>query len=166
MNPDQASETPTPTGSGDAARVATWFVVKLVVLTLLLGLGEALLMQQSRKGAEAEWLFLFREAVATCGAWLAGLLDSNVSRDSVAILGNSMQLVVSLECTALFAKALFCAAAIAYPATWRHRLIGCVVGVIGVAVLNVLRIAMLFQPWIRSTTSPLERSSYLFGIGG
>ncbi len=141
-----------PAPPNDAARVATLFVVKLVVLTLLLGFGEAYLMQQSRQGGEGDWVFGLREFVSRAVAALAHLFDARVQRDSVTIFGTGMQLVVSIECTALFAKALFCAAAIAYPARWRERLVGCVAGVFGVAGLNILRIAglVLISGWIPS----------------
>jgi exosortase/archaeosortase family protein len=118
-------------------------VVKLVVLTLALGLGEAYLMQLSRTGDEPELIFQLREFVARAGAAIAMAFDDDVSRDSVMIRGKQMQLIVSVECTALFAKALFCAAALSYPAKWRYRLAGCVIGLIGVALLNILRVAGL-----------------------
>lgn len=129
--------------SGDAGRAATGFVIKLVVMTLALGLGEALLMQQSRTGAEPDWLFQLRETVAAIAVRVALLFDDDVRLESVMIFGRQMQLIVSVECTALFAKALFCAAAIAFPARWTHRIVGCCVGLIGVAALNILRIAGL-----------------------
>lgn len=151
MNPDSATPTPQVDGR-DAARTATWFVVKLVVLTLALGFGEAYLMQRSQSGGEPDWLFQYREWVAAAGAWLARLMDARVKLESVTIHGASMDLIVSIECTALFAKALFCAAAIAYPAGWHERMIGFVVGIVGVAILNVLRIAglILIANWAPS----------------
>ena len=62
-----------------AARTATLFVVKLVSLTLLLGFGEALLMQQSREGNEGDWLFALREFVAGAGAFFKNTFDSTLN---------------------------------------------------------------------------------------
>lgn len=140
--PNPSSE-PQISPGGDAGRAATWFVIKLVVLTLVLGFGEAILMQKSHDGGEGEWLFRLREFVAWSGATLAGVFDSRVTRESVLISGAGPDLIVSVECTALFATALYCAAAIAYPARWRERWVGFAVGLVGVAILNVLRIAGL-----------------------
>ncbi len=149
MSPDEP-QAPTPPQPTDAARLATWFVIKLVILTLLLGFGEAYLMHLSRQGGGGEWLFQLRVLVAWAGAGLAGLFDSSIERDSVTIISTSYQLIVSVECTALFAKALFCAAAIAYPARWRHRMVGFVIGILGVTLLNILRVAglVLIAEWI------------------
>jgi exosortase/archaeosortase family protein len=140
--PDQQTPQP-PTTQQNPGTAATAFVFKLVALTLLLGLAEAYIMQLSRQGREPDFVFHLREAVATLGATLAHVFDSRVQHDSVIITGKSLQLIVSVECTALFAKSLFCAAAIAYPTAWKYRAVGCVIGLLGVFMLNVFRIAGL-----------------------
>ncbi len=151
MTDDQQTETSGPPPN-DAARVATTFVIKLVALTLLLGFGEAYIMQLSQSGREPDWVFGLRELVASAGAWLAGLVHSDVGLDSVTISTGGPHLIVSVECTALFAKALFCAAAIAYPARWRDRFLGFAIGLIGVTILNILRVAglVLISDWYPS----------------
>lgn len=117
-------------------RVATVFVIKLVVLTLLAGLGEAYLHR-------ARWGQVLQDTVAAVAASLARVFADSVERQGNEITAASHSLVVTLECTALFAQGLFCAAVVAFPATWRVRAAGVVVGVVGVAVLNVLRVAGL-----------------------
>ncbi len=150
MATDQEQERGDPPPANDAARIATMFVIKLVVLTLLLGFGEAYIMQLSQSGEEPDWVFGLRELVAGTAAWLAGGFDARVELDSVTISAGAMHLIVSVECTALFAKALFCAAAIAYPARWRDRIVGFAIGIAGVTILNILRVAglVLISLWL------------------
>ena len=123
--------------------MATMFVIKLVVFTLALGFGEAYLHQ-------INWGGFLQAAVASVAGWLASVFDGGITYQDNVIFATDQTLMVTLECTALFAKGLFCAAAIAYPCTWRARLIGCVVGIVGVGALNVLRISglVLIAQWV------------------
>ncbi len=112
------------------------FVVKLVVMALLLGFGEAYL-------AHIEWGMGLQTTIATVAGAIAQLFDGSIKRVGHQMLSGDTSLIVSLECTALYATALFCAATIAYPARWVDRGIGLLVGVIGVAMLNVVRLVVL-----------------------
>jgi len=123
-----------PRGS-DAGRQATGFVVKLVVLTLLVGLGESQLHKMG-------WGHQFQSTVARVSSRLAGLVSDRVTLDGNKIKGG-LPLQVTIECTALYATGLFLAAVIAFPCPWRARLVGFVVGVVGVAAINIVRIAGL-----------------------
>ncbi len=137
---------PPPSGSPpshDPARAATGFVVKLVILTLLVGFGESYLHQIG-------WGESFQVFVAKMGAGLARIFDSDIVREGREIDTDGPPLLVTLECTALFATGLFCAAVIAYPCSWRARLFGIFVGIFGVAIVNVLRITglVIIAHWI------------------
>ena len=125
--------------------MATMFVIKLVVFTLALGFGEAYLHQ-------INWGGFLQNGVTHVAGWLVSLFDSTITYQGNIIFASDRMLLVTLECTALFAKGLFCAAAIAFPCTWRARLVGCVVGTVGVAILNVLRISglALIAQWVPS----------------
>jgi exosortase/archaeosortase family protein len=127
------AETPPP---DDAGRVATMFVVKLLGFALVLGFGEAYLKS-------IQWGLSFQEAVAAVAVGISRVFDSGIHREGNQITGAHAILIVSLECTAVYAKALFCSAAIAFPARWRERLIGCVIGIVGVAALNIFRLVVL-----------------------
>ena len=135
MNRENPS-TPKPPTPPNPGRVATTFVVKLVVLTLLVGFAEGYLHQAGR----GQWL---QNMVTTVVAGLVSLFDSSVHAEDDQILGHGPILLVTLQCTAVFAKGLFCAAVIAYPCPWRARLVGLVVGLVGVAIVNILRIVSL-----------------------
>lgn len=142
MDSQQRATSGPPSGQ-DAGRMATMFVIKLVVFTLALGFGEAYLHQINWGGFLQDW-------VASVAGRLASMCDSSITREGNIIFAKDQMLLVTLECTALFAKGLFCAAAIAFPCTWRARLLGCVVGIVGVGILNVLRISglVLIAQWV------------------
>ena len=133
---DQAPQPPDAHRSRDAGRAATGFVLKLVILTLLVGFAESYLHQIG-------WGESFQVWVAKLGGGLASIFTSDIVRTGREIDTDGPPLIVTLECTALFATGLFCAAAIAYPCSWRARLYGLIVGVVGVGAVNILRIAFL-----------------------
>lgn len=131
--------------SRDAGRAATGFVLKLVILTLLVGFVESYLHQIG-------WGESFQVWVAKLGGGLASIVDSDIVRTGREIDTDGPPLIITLECTALFATGLFCAAAIAYPCSWRARLFGLFVGVVGVGIVNILRVAglVIIAHWVPS----------------
>ena len=144
MSP-QEQKTTAPVNASDPARLATAFVIKLVVLGMVVGLAEAYLHMIGW----GEWL---QHGVASVSWRLASLFTPELRLNGVDIIGGEQLLAVTLECTALFPKGLFCVAVIAYPAGWRMRIVGLVMGIVGVAILNVVRIAglALISLWIPS----------------
>lgn len=134
--PPPASSPPPP------GRMATLFVVKLLVLTLLVGFGEASLHRavSQRRLAAIE---TYQAAIAGAAAYLARPFDLAVRLDGQFIYGGEKVLRVTLECTALFAQGLFMAAVVAFPAPWRARMVGIALGIVGVGILNILRIGGL-----------------------
>ncbi len=131
--PPQSPPSPQP---NDAGRVATWFVIKLMVLTLLVGLGEGY-FHQTDSGV---WL---QDGVASVSTWLVRLFDASIVRKENQIISHGPILMVTLQCTAVFAMGLFCSAVIAFPCGWRARLLGVAIGLLGVAVINIVRISGL-----------------------
>jgi len=134
--PPSSPPSPQPSQPTDGGRVATAFVVKLVVLTLLVGLGEGY-FHQTDSGV---WL---QEGVARAATWLVRLLDASIVCKENQILSHGPILKVTLQCTAVFAMGLFCSAVIAFPCGWRDRLVGVAVGLFGVAAVNIVRIVGL-----------------------
>ncbi len=56
---------------------------------------------------------------------------------------NDSSVDVAIECTGIKATAIFCAGVLAFPCAWRVRAAGMVTGLLGVALLNVMRITAL-----------------------
>lgn len=74
---------------------------------------------------------VFDPAVAAAGA----VITSTKTGFSVVILAG---------CNGVEAMIVLVAAIVAYPAPWRHRLVGLVAGVAAIQVLNLVRIVSLF----------------------
>ncbi len=67
--------------------------------------------------------------------------DVFVSGRNLTFHGFSVEIIE--ECTGLFEMLIFLAALISYPATWRSKLIGFVLGIPALYLFNVLRIVFL-----------------------
>ena len=66
-----------------------------------------------------------------------------------AILGNVVRssnfgITVVTACTGIFATALFLVAVLVFPTTWRAKLLGGILGIGGIAVVNVVRLVTLY----------------------
>lgn len=81
-------------------------------------------------------------AVATSAA-LNVLGNHTVVREA-EILSNEFGISVVTACTGLFVTGLFLAAVAAFPTSWRARLVGAGVGLVGLFVVNVVRLASLY----------------------
>jgi exosortase H (IPTLxxWG-CTERM-specific) len=86
--------------------------------------------------------FCLRSYARVAGAVLA-LLDRTVSVSGVEITGR-FPLKIVRSCDASEAMALVVAAILAFPATWRRRLVGIAAGVGAIFVVNVARICGLY----------------------
>jgi len=113
-------------------------VVKLVVLALVVGFVESYLHQ-------IKWGTWLQDFVARVSMAIVTPIMPGLTRDGNEIRGAGPMLMITLQCTALFATGLFCAAVVAFPCTWRSRGIGLVVGVLGVGLVNIVRIVGLIM---------------------
>ena len=80
-----------------------------------------------------------------CGA-LVRMFDSSITTTGNVIATTRSAFAVAIEagCNGVEATLVLAAAMLAFPATWRHRLAGIVVGVVAVQLLNVVRVVSLF----------------------
>ena len=88
----------------------------------------------------------FTNGVATLSGWLIQLWDARVLTHENLIWNQENGFAVSIEagCNGVEASIVLVAAMLAYPASWRERLLGLAGGVLTVQVLNLLRIITLF----------------------
>ncbi|MBK5967620.1 MULTISPECIES: exosortase H [Thiorhodovibrio] len=88
----------------------------------------------------------FTNSVATLSGWLIQLWDARVLTQENLIWNRENGFAVSIEagCNGVEESIALVAAMVAYPASWRDRLIGLAGGVLTVQVLNLLRIITLF----------------------
>jgi exosortase H (IPTLxxWG-CTERM-specific) len=88
----------------------------------------------------------FTEGVASVSAWLIKLFDAGVISHGKVIQDLETGFAVSIEagCNGVEATIVLLAALMAFPAPWRSRLGGLLVGFLTIQGLNILRIISLF----------------------
>jgi exosortase H (IPTLxxWG-CTERM-specific) len=86
------------------------------------------------------------EALAHISAWLITLFDSHVAASGKILQNTSNGFSVSIEagCNGIEAAIILIAAMLAFPAPWKHRVIGILAGLSAVQALNVVRVISLF----------------------
>ncbi|MBK5963778.1 exosortase H [Thiocystis minor] len=93
------------------------------------------------------WFVLpWTAAITDLSAWLMQTVDDQVQAQGKLIWDQASGFAVSVEagCNGVEAAIILVAAMVAFPAPWRHKLTGILVGVATVQALNVLRIISLF----------------------
>jgi exosortase H (IPTLxxWG-CTERM-specific) len=85
-------------------------------------------------------------ALAKFCAWLVTLVDAGAAAQGKVLFNPATGFGVSIEpgCNGIEACIVLLAAMLAFPAPWRHRLVGLALGFIAVQGLNVVRVITLF----------------------
>lgn len=88
----------------------------------------------------------FTEQLAAISAGLIKLFDANVISNGIIIqsLANGTSVVILAGCNGIEAMICLTAAILAYPATWKQRLWGLLLGYLAIQSLNIIRIISLF----------------------
>jgi len=96
--------------------------------------------------AQARIVTPWTDAVASTSTAVMRTFDTTITTSGNVIGSSSTPFAVSIEagCNGVEATLVLVAAMLAFPASWRHRLRGIVVGIIAVQALNVLRVISLF----------------------
>ena len=119
--------------------MARFFILFIVLLAVLFALELTPWAQ--------EWLVIpWTNALAKISTTIVTLFDPNVVASGKIIRSTTNGFAVSIEagCNGVEATIVLVAAILAYPAPWRHRLIGLVIGIVAVQALNVVRVISLF----------------------
>jgi len=119
--------------------MARFFLLFVALLALLFGL-------ELTPWAQAWFVEPWTHALAGISSALVTLFDSHVVTVGKVIRSTSNNFAVSIEagCNGVEATLVLIAAMLAFPAPWKHRLLGLVAGVLAVQFLNVLRVISLF----------------------
>lgn len=85
-------------------------------------------------------------ALAAVSAWLVTAFDANVLSHGKVLQSTANGFAVSIEagCNGVEATIVLVAAVLAFPAPWRHKLIGLCAGIVAVQGLNIVRVISLF----------------------
>ncbi len=86
------------------------------------------------------------DMLASFSAWLVTLFDANVVATGKVLRSTANGFAVSIEagCNGVEATIVLVAAILAFPASWRRRLLGLGAGIVAVQGLNVIRVISLF----------------------
>jgi len=93
----------------------------------------------------------FTSALAHTSVWLMRLFDSNVIAQNDAIVdalrGGGIQIVAG--CNGVEAVLILVSAVLAFPAPWKHKAAGIVLGFVAIQAVNLVRIVSLYylQRW-------------------
>ncbi|MEZ5443421.1 MAG: exosortase H [Lysobacterales bacterium] len=88
----------------------------------------------------------FTDVLASFSTWLIKLFDEDVVSYGKIIQSTANGFAVSIErgCNGLEAVIILIAAVSAFPASWKHKLVGLVAGFVAIQLLNLVRIISLF----------------------
>ncbi len=88
----------------------------------------------------------FTAGLAGLSAWIVGLFDSGVQSSGIVLHHVPRDFAVSIEagCNGVEAMIVLAAAVLAFPASWKHKVYGLLLGFAAIQVLNLVRIISLF----------------------
>jgi len=88
----------------------------------------------------------FTSAIAKVSVGIVGLFDSHAIAYGKILQSTSNNFAISIErgCNGIEAVIILVAAMLAFPAPWKHRLIGIGLGFVAIQALNLVRIISLF----------------------
>jgi exosortase H (IPTLxxWG-CTERM-specific) len=114
------------------------FVLTFVVLLAVLG--GAYAWVSSTWHDQFLWLM---ESTATLSGVVLSPFSDNVRWDGQICSFNYFDVRIIDECTGVFEMVIFAAAVLAFPTTWRKKLLGLLLGIPAIYLFNLLRIVLL-----------------------
>jgi exosortase H (IPTLxxWG-CTERM-specific) len=119
--------------------VLRFFVTFLLLQAALFGL-------ELTPWAQEHFVVPWTNTLARISTWLVTVFDPNVMAVGKIMRSTTNGFAVSIEagCNGVEATIVLLAAILAFPAPWKHKLVGLVIGVVAVQGLNVVRVISLF----------------------
>ena len=116
-----------------------FFVLFVVVLAVLFGL-------ELTPWAQEWFVVPWTNTLATISTSIVTMFDPNVVATGKVIRSATNGFAVSIEagCNGVEATLVLLAAMLAFPAPWRHKIVGFIIGVLAVQLLNIVRVISLF----------------------
>lgn len=114
----------------------SWFILVLVVLFAL-----------ELTGPVREFVILpFTGLIADISATITQLFDSSVESEGIILRNINNGVAVSIQpgCNGVEAMICLTAAIIAFPAPWKSKVFGLLLGFLAIQILNIVRIISLF----------------------
>ena len=119
--------------------MARFFAVFLVLLVVMF-------TAELTPWAQQFFVVPWTNALAAIATSIVTVFDGNVIASGKVIRSLSNGFAVSIEagCNGVEATLVLCAAILAFPAPWRHKVAGMAIGIVAVQLLNVVRVISLF----------------------
>lgn len=132
------------------------FLFTFVAVLLLLFLA------QLTPPAQEHVIVPFTGLLAQASAWITQLFDPNVvSQGKTLLNGRTGEgVIIEAGCNGVEACIILIAALLAYPASWRTRLVGLAIGLVAVQAVNLLRIISLF--YLAQWSKPVFEFAHLY----
>ncbi len=113
---------------------------------LFLVLQAALFGAELTPWAQQYFVVPWTDTLASVSAWLVTVFDPNVAASGKLLRSTANGFAVSIEagCNGVEATIVLIAAMLAFPASWKRRLLGLAVGIVAVQGLNIVRVISLF----------------------
>ena len=129
------------TGSGPDGRLqmVRFFILFVVILV-------ALFAAELTPPVQSAVVLPWTAGLAHLSAGLIALFDAQVASHGKILQSTANGFAVSIEagCNGIEAAIVLIAAMLAFPAPWKHRVIGILAGLSAVQVLNIVRVISLF----------------------
>lgn len=86
----------------------------------------------------------FTAGIARVSGVVLDLIGQNVTMQGTVIRNSRFAVNIRNGCNGIEAMLIFLAAVLAFPATWRSRLLGLGIGILAIQVVNLIRVVALF----------------------
>ncbi|MGB2698365.1 MAG: exosortase H [Candidatus Zixiibacteriota bacterium] len=121
-------------GYGPIIRFCVIFFVLLIVITFLYSYGS---------GVTAPVIMKLEVLTAIVTGFVLKVVGMTAEVSGKMIYLSNFSVEVIGECTGLFEMLIFLAALIAYPANYKKKLLGCVLGIPFIYIINIIRMAFI-----------------------
>lgn len=126
-------------------------IIRFVVITLVSLAGFFLL--RKIPWVKATLIDRYTDFVAASSRVFLKLFGLNTAGTGTAVMSDTFAVTIAEVCNGLEVTAIFFAAVLGFPASWKHKLIGLAIGYPVIYIVNLGRIAVLFflgangSPW-------------------
>ncbi len=135
------SATPPEAANGTGRSPRRRQVVFLVLFVVILAGGFTVL---SLNWVNDHLIVPFTTGVASASGTTLNLIGQDVTRQGTVIRNDRFAVNIENGCNGVETLLIFLAAVLAFPASWRWRLIGLAVGTVAIQLVNLVRVVALF----------------------
>ena len=142
MSKRQKKNLPTAASSSN---VEKWYKAKLPVLKFFgIFVGVIALYYVFVAFADIGIMDFYVGASAGLAGWLMGIFGKSVQVVNGIICSNTVAVSLSFGCEGSEPIVIFCAGVLAFPSKWREKLWGLGIGIVGLYLMNLIRIIALY----------------------